>query len=94
MEEINIFKKNLDDLQEIFPNTKKCNITEFLKKNFKENIHFIIKQNVKTSNIIFCNDSFSFESKSNSISSNSVSCHCEILCCNCDFSNLNQFYMK
>jgi very-short-patch-repair endonuclease len=48
MEELNIFTKNLDDLQKIFPNTQKIRITEFLKKNFKENIHFIIKQNVKT----------------------------------------------
>jgi very-short-patch-repair endonuclease len=48
MEELNIFTKNLDDLQEIFPNSQKIRITEFLKKNFKENIHFIIKQNVKT----------------------------------------------
>lgn len=51
MEELNIFTKNLDDLQKIFPNTKKFNITEFLKKNFKENIHFIIKQNVKTNRV-------------------------------------------
>jgi hypothetical protein len=51
MEESNIFTKNLDDLQKIFPNTKKYNITEFMKKNFKENIHFIIKQNVKTNRV-------------------------------------------
>lgn len=51
MEELNIFTKNLDDLQKIFPNSQKIRITEFLRKNFKENIHFIIKQNVKTNRV-------------------------------------------
>jgi hypothetical protein len=42
----NKFIKNLEELLYLSP--KKYNITYFLKNNFKENIHYIIKTNDKT----------------------------------------------
>lgn len=40
------FTKNIEDLFTLF-SSKKCRITGFLEKNFKENIHYIKNKNVK-----------------------------------------------
>ena len=38
------FTKNLDELLYLTP--KKCNLTKYLKKNYRENIHYIITKNI------------------------------------------------
>ena len=49
MEESNIFIKNLDELLFLL-NKKKHSITEYIEKNFKENINFIKKKNTLKTN--------------------------------------------
>jgi very-short-patch-repair endonuclease len=43
-----LFNKNLEELLFLF-NTQKVNLVNFLKNNFKENIHYIIDKNINLS---------------------------------------------
>ena len=43
---MNAFTKNLDEL--LYLSTQKFNITRYLKKNYRENIHYIIEKNNET----------------------------------------------
>lgn len=42
----NNFTKNLEELEKIFKDSQKIRIVEFLKNNFKENVHYVMKKNI------------------------------------------------